>query len=899
MRVRAFTEQLTVFDGADQVVELVRALVHRPRFGEAPERVRDQDKWRRRGRTGIPMVCLVRDVHERELLAELGKRLAQARPKSVPHARYTYGSRATDWPESGDRALKPAHASDVEPIREVLSDLAADLAAKDSVLRFPRFRLVRWLTEQSLRDTITEPDVELLRRLRERDLARRRSFATDSADDLKNIVPSWARLALRLIPPVWFRAKISGLGVEYRWLLRQPYLAPRDPGTFVGFAERLTSDKRAREDPEQLLRLLVNSFLADLRHAYLRRPWRPGAARRTNYVVILLDGVSRANGGYRLLKLINDVRNDTGAFDPVLFVSGSEKVPPFAVKSDERGTPAVPSARNSLQAYRKWSERFITASRARTPTAWYLPIRVPQGPNAESDRYDEARERLLDTPPITSDPPPLWSRRWVLVFVALLLVGGVVGVEEQQRHAHCGVFFLAAESSTLVTADNECVGVSELGFAFQPSDQAFSNVQAKVGQLNQRAEDAHRANPKRPLVSLVFIAAQSSPNQSLASERESLAGIAVAQDRQISASGDNNPLLRVLVANVGFQMLHGPQVADLLGRMVAQDDTIIGAIGFDQSRQPALETIDALSRIGLPMVAATLSADQIPGRTSLYFQVSPRNEREAAIAARYVSQELKPPERSVMVVSPDDPGDTYSNNLRDDLSGSFGNFGFTVQTRSYALTPGSGEVARQVGADICGYRGVVFFTGRSEDFDPLLDGVNTRCRGASPMILAGDDISRYVADRGLRARYTDISFDYLTFATGGAGCDTGGDLYPRMKALFPNECGGDRDVALDEYAPLAYDATLTYVKAVEQVRESPGQVPLGKASVWHELSSTETLVGESGTIDFGGKVDQRWPLNKYVAVVRVNDRSQPQPTVTATCGLHQGDPPSAPWCPRD
>ncbi|TCO50737.1 ABC transporter substrate-binding protein [Actinocrispum wychmicini] len=899
MRVRTFTEQLTVFDGADQVVELVRALVHRPRFGEAPERTRDQDTWRRRGRKGIPMVCLVRDVHERELLAELDKRLEQARPKPVPHARYTYGSRVADWPESGDRALKPAHASDVEPIRAVLSDLAVDLAGRDGAPRFRRFRLVRWLTEQSLRDAITEPDGELLRRLRERDLARRRSFATERTDELTDIVPSWARFVLRLVPPLWFRAKISGLGAEYRWLLRQPYLAPRDPGTFAGFAERLTTDKRAKEDPEQLLRLLVNAFLADLRHAYRRRPWRPGAARRTSYVVILLDGVSRANGGYRLLKLINDVRNDTGAFDPVLFVSGSEKVPPFAVKSDEHGTPAVPTARNALQAYRKWSERFSTASRARTPTAWYLPIRVPQGPNAESDRFDEARERLLDTPAITSDPAPLWSRRWVLALVTLALVGAVVGVEEQQRQAHCGVFFLAAEASTLVTAGDECVGVSERGFAFQPSDRAFSDVQAKVGELNQRATDAHRANPKRPLVSLVFVAAQSSPNQSLASERESLAGIAVAQDRQIEASGDNNPLLRVLVANVGFQMRHGPEVAELLGRMVARDSSIIGAIGFDQSRQPALETIDALSRIGLPMVAATLSADHIPDRTSLYFQVSPRNQREAAIAARYTDEELKPAERKVLVLSPDDPGDTYSNNLRDDLRASFGTVGFVVETRDYALSPGAGEVARQVGADVCGYRGVVFFTGRSEDFDLLLDGVNARCRGVSPMILAGDDISRYVADRGLRARYAGVPFDYLTFATGGAGCDTGGDLYARMKVLVPNECGGERDVALDEYAPLAYDATLTYIKAVEQVRESPGQVPLDKASVWHELSSTQTLVGESGTIDFGGKVDQRWPLNKYVAVVRVNGPGQTHPTVMATCGLHQGDPPSAAWCPHD
>jgi hypothetical protein len=63
--VGPFTDRLTVFDGADQIVELVRRLVTRPRFGEAPDRNRDMDKWRRGGPTGFPMVCLVRDAHER------------------------------------------------------------------------------------------------------------------------------------------------------------------------------------------------------------------------------------------------------------------------------------------------------------------------------------------------------------------------------------------------------------------------------------------------------------------------------------------------------------------------------------------------------------------------------------------------------------------------------------------------------------------------------------------------------------------------------------------------------------------------------------------------------------------------------------------------------------------
>ncbi|MET0236053.1 MAG: ABC transporter substrate-binding protein [Kibdelosporangium sp.] len=894
-----------MFDGADQIVELVRALVRRPRFGEAPDRKRDKEKWRRGGRKGIPMVCLVRDTRERELLAELGKRLAQARPKPVPHARHVYVNRTASWPESGERDLKPASASDIESILEVLADLATDLASRDKHLRFPRFRLVRWLTQQSLRDAVTEADVELLRRLRARDLARRRRFETpqDAEADLKDAVPSWARVLLRLVPPLWFRARISGLGTEYRWLLRQPYLAPRDPGTFAGFAERLTADKRDKEDPEQLLRLLVNAFLADLRHEYRRRPWRPRAARRTSYPVVLLDGVTRANGGYRLLNLINDVRNDTGAFDPVLFISGSAKVPPFAIKSDD-GT-VVPTAHNALAAYRKWSERFSTASRARTPTAWYLPIKVPPGPTEESDRHDEARERLLDTQPITSAPAPVWSRRWVLALALLAVIGGVATLEENQRIGHCGKFFLAAEASTLLRAENgECIGVTEQGFAFQPSDTALSDVQAKVGELNERAASAHRDNPNRPYVSLVFIAALTSPNQSpiLASERESLAGIAVVQDRQIAKTGDDDPLLRILVANAGSQMRYGPRLAGLLQDMVDRDPSIVGAVGFDQSRQPALETIDALSRIGLPMVASTLSADHIPDRTPLYYQVSPQNKREAAMAASYASTILTGPRRA-LIVSPEDRGDTYSNNLREDAIVSFRAAGFEVDPGGYyTLTPGAADGdlpgARQIGQQkVCGYPGVVFFTGRIEGFEPMLDGINSTCKGTIPRIIGGDDISRYVANRTLRGRYPQIPFDYLTFAIGEAGCDDKNELYQHMRLLFPQECQNDRDIALDEYAPLAYDATLAYVKAVERIREERGEIPLNKSSIWHHLSNisgSAVIEGESGTIDFGGRADQQVPLDKFIAVMRVDGPGAP--VKQGSCGRHRAHPPS-PWCP--
>jgi hypothetical protein len=72
---------------------------------------------------------------------------------------------------------------------------------------------------------------------------------------------------------------------------------------------------------EYVARLLVNAFLEDLRRAYLLRPWHLLRRRRMTYPMLLLDNIAVDNGGYLLLRLVNDVRNQVGVFDPLLVVA--------------------------------------------------------------------------------------------------------------------------------------------------------------------------------------------------------------------------------------------------------------------------------------------------------------------------------------------------------------------------------------------------------------------------------------------------------------------------------------------------------------------------------------------------------------------------------------------------
>ena len=86
-------------------------------------------------------------------------------------------------------------------------------------------------------------------------------------------------------------------------------------------------------------------------------------------------------------------------------------------------------------------------------------------------------------------------------------------------------------------------------------------------------------------------------------------------------------------------MRQGVTVADELGAMAQGDaDGGYGVVGMDMSSQPTNDVITALAAAGLPVVAAPLSEDSLTVNNPMYFQVAPRNRREAAVAAQFARQ---------------------------------------------------------------------------------------------------------------------------------------------------------------------------------------------------------------------------------------------------------------------
>jgi hypothetical protein len=336
-----------VFTGAAQLVELIGKLYQRPRFGDRPRELDGRGAgWRelpdpkeRSGRRGLPMVCLVRSEGQDQLLSWFGEQLDRAKPDRVPHALIRLNEKQDKNPSGIDTG--PLTADDVEGVRKVLRDVANELAkhANGHAGRFlfRLFSLLDWLMDQKFSQDTVPRERALRKELRRESISQRWDDALTSVGDVLPSDPGWLRwplAALRMVPQLIFLAVITGrvpvLSGQYRWFLRQQYLSPEITGGFVSFAGRLTKGQWILEDNEQVARLLISSFLEDLRRAYRWRLWQLWRVRRMTYAALLLDNITRANGGYTTLRLINEVRNDVGRFDPLLVISASRKVPPDA-----------------------------------------------------------------------------------------------------------------------------------------------------------------------------------------------------------------------------------------------------------------------------------------------------------------------------------------------------------------------------------------------------------------------------------------------------------------------------------------------------------------------------------------------------------------------------------------
>jgi hypothetical protein len=556
---------------------------------------------------------------------------------------------------------------------------------------------------------------------------------------------------------------------------------------------------------------------------------------RSHYPILLLDNITADNGGYLLLRLINEIRNQVGVFDPLLLITTSAEVPPEALSSAKH-RPATKAG----TGYVGWQNALREERLAREESTWYLAIRIPNPETTSEQAAEELRAfGGFDAGRKASRPAPIASR-WLRIPVVVAVLAATTRFALVTWHDQCNTLY-----SSLSWTGTECIGYTDGSFnLFQPSDATTNSVVNTILQQNQEAAQLHAAFPQRPYVTIADLEAATSANgtaDGLTTQREGLEGVAVAQARQLDKSGNSDPIVRVLIVNGGQNMLQGGTVAQQLGALAARDPSLVGVVGLDNSSKQTQDTIEALGNAGLPVVSAPLSEDDLITDHPLYFQVAPQNSAEAAVAAAFagtLTGATVP--RSVRIYYSDDATDTYSTNLRDDAMRTFKDRGFQVQ--AIAFTPSGAPVqdsvhtargdqlignANSAGLDTCQYNGIVFFAGRGvPDYGDFISSA-AQCLSRA-VFLAGDDVSRYVADATARENTRALSYYYLSFAFAPPVNDLQGpqlDFYNTLYQLFPFENDPSTNRSLDGHEALSFDAADVLITAVSYLPQAARTFP--------------------------------------------------------------------------
>ncbi|MFC7343413.1 hypothetical protein [Saccharopolyspora griseoalba] len=812
-------------------------------------------RWRRI--PDQPIVHLLPDAEPDRLIDELAGHLHQVVPNAVldvaersPVTRPAGNGRG---PEEPERLLS-------RRIRENLDEAARTYLDHSSAkrigrLRFRRYALLSWLLNQNVQpndELANRPNPQTRRLLkdyfgpRKKQPEQSESSAWAAAEQQ---LPWYLFIGALLTYPLYYAWRIR-FGAIPRWFMRQRYLSPGDSEDFPAFAQRLITTPSKRENAEQVRKLLVHAFLADLADAYARGPrwrWIP----KDSYPVLLLRGLEPGTIGETLVRLVNDVRNETVIRDPLLVVGSGTRQLPHEPEPDG-GT------------LEEWPVHLQTARRQRSPTAWYRPAAVTGAPDGEDGLPPMGRELPLHH-------SLAWRRVPATAAVLALLAAG--GLYLHQYFGPCGQLQPVHQigpwgSDTEVWAEGgECVGISDGGFSFAPDIPAsdahetralrdqLQQVQTDIVALNEDIAADHRRVRSRPYVTVVYFGTLTAPDpnsSTLNAALEELRGIRHAQEK---AWRDSPVLLRVVFANGGNEMAHAPEVAEridaLAQRRADSDAPVVGVVGLGGSWSSTKTAIAELGTAGLPSIGTTTSADGLVEATPLYHQVAPNNQRQADVVAQYLRARHQPlPKIKIFYAE----NDLYSKNLAHDLD----------ELLPAQLDPNDLNSWDQ---DIpCGRDDLLFFAGRADRLGKFLNDVAGACRSRDqepPLLMAGDDVNKFMLDRELP---TGVTLEYTSFY---------GHTEPE------SDLRGRATLASDAVEVLRY--AVMNVTGGRVATDGQNPVPLSGLAVWHGIASSgyTPVPGITGNISYTGRSGQV-PQDKAISVLRLTGGSD-EPDVVWMC----------------
>lgn len=454
--------------------------------------------------------------------------------------------------------------------------------------------------------------------------------------------------------------------------------------------------------------------------------------------------------------------------------------------------------------------------------------------------------------PLIKPSTPWWRRRWLLgavvaVVVAAVLVAGAAFYLNELRTCGDGV--------TRFGGTQECVGITDGAFHFEldgPDGQAAS--MKRVLDLIHDANDDLRGSGD-PWFSVAYVLPMPWGDRGAYPAVNVVQQLYGAYAAQTRANERNDRLkMRLLVANTGHDGVAWEQVAeDLIERRAPE--RLAAVAGLGPSRDTTKAFVARLSEARIPMVGATITADDLNGANypNLY-RVSPTNADEVAVGLRYLRQLSEPAEVNAYLLTVGGQDDTYVATLKDAFRSTFQD-DFSARTLDPDET-GHNQALEGLAGDLCapGPPVVAYFAGRAASLRTFLTALGEQCPRNHPVtVLSGDDASALVGratpeqtaaldGKAIRLFYTGLT-------------------HPEQWTTEPVELGNLRDTLTDRTrydtddlaaggTTMAYDSVMLAVRALLSVAPSQGELDrLGSLrNGFAQINTDSPYCGASGPV---------------------------------------------------
>ncbi|MDG4765427.1 ABC transporter substrate-binding protein [Solwaraspora sp. WMMD406] len=447
---------------------------------------------------------------------------------------------------------------------------------------------------------------------------------------------------------------------------------------------------------------------------------------------------------------------------------------------------------------------------------------------------------------------PWWRRRWLFVVVATIVVAAFLAAAAAvllDERRSCG------DGVTRFGGTRECVGITDGAFHFEldgPDGEAAS--MRRVLELIREANDDVRDSGDL-WFSVAYVLPMPWRGQGAYPAVNVVHQLYGAYAAQTQANERNDRLkMRLLVANTGHDGVAWEQVAqDLIDRRGS--DRLAAVAGLGPSRDTTKEFVAKLSEAGIPMVGATITADDLNGANYPHlYRVSPTNADEVAVGLRYLRGVSESADVNPYLLTVGGQDDTYVATLKEAFRATFPD-AFSART----LDPdenGHNQALEALAGDLCasGLPVVAYFAGRAASLRTFLMALGEQCpRNHSVTVLSGDDASALVGTftpeqtAALQGKAITLVYTGLT--------------HPEQWITKPVELDNLREIVADRmpYAAaglatggtiMAYDAVRLAVRALLNV--APSQEDLGQldslSNGFAQINTDSPYCGASGPI---------------------------------------------------